>query len=117
MNFYNIFINDFKYSININKLWYYLLSLDSWIFQIMTLQEQGCYNTSYMIVSEYEPGSHRRVLKNLYKIKSRREMDKLEYDQYLSELNIFIDTYSLDHRFTIADICNMHKMWLDKIYQ
>jgi hypothetical protein len=41
-------------------------------------RKAGRYDTSGLIEAQFEPGSRRRVLKNLLGIKSRREMNRVE---------------------------------------
>lgn len=64
----------------------------------------------------YEPGSHRRVLKNLLGITGKREMDQLEGREQVRALEELAASYGKDHRFTAADICRIHTIWLGGIY-
>lgn len=70
-----------------------------------------------LIEAQFEPGSRGRVLKNLLSIKSKREMDRVEAREQLRALEELSNLYNADHRFTSADICKMHKIWLGKIYE
>jgi len=74
------------------------------------------YKTTGLIEAEFEPGSHRRVLKNLLGIKSKRKMDQLEFQEIDRTLKKSITIYELDHQFTAYDICQIHKIWLGNIY-
>lgn len=74
------------------------------------------YDMSGFIEVQFEPGSRGRVLKNKLSIKSKREMDKLEREEQYRAIEELIGIYYRNHRFTAADICNIHKLWLGKIY-
>lgn len=63
-----------------------------------------------------EPGSRGRVLKNLLGIKKKREMDRIEAREQLRALEELASLYDQHHRFTAADICRIHKIWLGPIY-
>jgi len=43
-------------------------------------------------------------------------MDEIEAREQLRVLNEFIGTYDRGHRFSAADICHMHKVWLGEVY-
>jgi cell filamentation protein len=73
--------------------------------------------TPHGIEGEVEQGSRGRVLRNLQGIKSVREMARLESDALIAATTHMIDTTLQDQRFTAADICNLHRVWLGKIYQ
>ncbi len=66
--------------------------------------------------AETEPGSRGRVLRNLLGVRSVREMARLESEALLVATNRLIDETDLNHRFTAADICAMHRLWLGDIY-
>jgi cell filamentation protein len=76
----------------------------------------GRYDTSALEEAQFEPGSRGRVLKNLLGIKSKREMDKVEAREQLRALDELVGIYGPSHRFTSADICKIHKIWLGPIY-
>ena len=44
-------------------------------------------------------------------------MDEIEAREQLRALNEFLGMYERDHRFTAADICQMHEGWLGDIYE
>lgn len=80
------------------------------------MRRKDRYDTADLDESQFEPGSRRRVLKNLLGITSKREMDQLEGREQvraLEELSAFYDT---DHRFMVDDICRIHHVWLGRIY-
>jgi cell filamentation protein len=76
----------------------------------------GRYDVSELVEAQFEPGSGRRVLKNLLGIKRKREMDRVEAREQLRALRELIRMYGKNHRFTAADICRIHKVWLGNIY-
>ena len=74
------------------------------------------YDVSGLMEAQFEPGSRHRVLKNLLGINRKREMDHLEGLEQLRALRELIKIYGKNHRFTAADICRIHKIWLGNIY-
>lgn len=74
------------------------------------------YDTTGLEEDQSEPGSHGRVLKNLLGITSKREMDRIEGREQVRALEKLASLYDKDHRFTAADICRIHKVWLGSIY-
>lgn len=74
------------------------------------------YDVSGLVEAQFEPGSHRRVLKNLLGIRRKREMDRMEGMEQLRALRELIKIYGKNHRFTAADICRIHRIWLKNIY-
>jgi len=75
------------------------------------------YDTSSLPEAQFETGSRGRVLKNKLAIKSKRAMDKIEKEKQLQAIESLSEIYDSTHLFTAADICNIHKVWLDKIYE
>jgi cell filamentation protein len=82
----------------------------------MNMKKHGRYETSLLIEDQYEPGSRKRVLKNIRGIKSKREMDDIESRELLRTTSQLIDMYDSGHRFRAQDICFMHHTWLKDIY-
>src|SRR4030067_1876011 len=80
------------------------------------MKKSGRYNTSALIEDQFEPGSRGRVLKNLLGVKSKREMDEIEAAEHKRALNELLYIYDAGHRFTAADICKIHKVWLGRIH-
>lgn len=80
------------------------------------MQPRDRYDSSDLDESHYEPGSRRRVLKNLRGITSKREMDQLEGREQVRALEDLATFYGKDHRFTAADICRIHTLWLGGLY-
>ncbi len=66
--------------------------------------------------TEFEPGSRGRVLRNLQEIRSAREMARRESEALFLATQQLIDSTELDHKFTAADICRIHALWLGVIY-
>ncbi|MBN1637167.1 MAG: Fic family protein [Deltaproteobacteria bacterium] len=75
------------------------------------------YDTSGMIEDQYEPGTHKRILKNIPGIRKKKELESFETNELHRTTNQLIRTYDRDHRFTAQDICFMHKLWLGSIYE
>ncbi|MDH4227728.1 MAG: Fic family protein, partial [Deltaproteobacteria bacterium] len=75
------------------------------------------YDASGLNEAQFEPGSGKRVLKNLLGIKSKRAMDKIEAAAYMMAIKESAKIYDKGHRFTLKDICKIHKIWLGKIYK
>lgn len=74
------------------------------------------YDVSGMVESQFEPGSGKRVLKNLLGIKTKSDMDRSETIALKQAEEVFIREYGAMHRFSSDDLCWMHKLWLGKIY-
>lgn len=74
------------------------------------------YQTSHLSEDQYEPGSRRRVLKNLLGFNRKREMDLIEAKALFSAHETLFARYSSEHRFRAADVCDIHHTWLGKIY-
>jgi cell filamentation protein len=67
--------------------------------------------------AEFEPGTRRRVLRNVRGIRSVREMAWVESECLIEATQRMIDATQTDQRFTPDDICNMHRMWLGSVYE
>ena len=74
------------------------------------------YDTSGIEENQSQPGSRGRVLKNLLGITNKREMDQIEGREQVRALEDLSALYDTDHRFTAADVCRVHKLWLGPIY-
>ncbi len=74
------------------------------------------YDTSGLPGAQFESGSDDLVLKNLLAIKSKDEMDKIEAVALKEAEEQLFRTFTKEHRFTAKDICNIHKVWLGRIY-
>ncbi len=74
------------------------------------------YDVSGLVESQFEPGSGQRVLKNLPGINKKRIMDRLEAREQLRALDELSKLFGENHCFTAEDICQIHKIWLGRIY-
>ena len=81
------------------------------------MRKSGRYKTTYLIEDQYERGSHGKVLKNRFGITRVREMNRREKEEQLCAMDELTELFDRDHRFTAADICKMHKVWLGSIYE
>jgi hypothetical protein len=80
------------------------------------LQPKDRYDAVDLDENQFEPGSRRRVLKNLLSITLKREMDQLEGHEQVRALEALAASYDQDHQFTAADVCRIHQVWLGRIY-
>ena len=76
----------------------------------------GRYDTSGLVEAQFEPGSQRRVLKNLLGIRHKRAMDRVEAQEQLRAFHEVIRVYGRGHRFRAADVCRIHNLWLNNVY-
>ncbi len=83
---------------------------------IVGLRPRDRYDVTGLAEAQFEPGSRRRVLKNLLGITLKREMDRIEGREQVRALEELTAIYDKDHRFTAADVCRMHQIWLGPIY-
>lgn len=74
------------------------------------------YSTKGLPEAEFEPGSGKRVLKNLPGIKSRRTIDQQEAQSLFNAEKWAFGYFSRNHRFTGTDIQKIHKVFLGRIY-
>jgi cell filamentation protein len=74
------------------------------------------YTTPKGSQSQYQPGSHERVLKNLQGIRRKNQMDQAEYAALLKAQTAWLDRIGPDTRFTAATLCRMHRDWLEPLY-
>lgn len=65
---------------------------------------------------EFEPDSRGRVLRNRLGITRVRDMNEAESQALLIAQDAALDRYDPDHRFTAADVCDLHRLWLGPIY-
>lgn len=66
--------------------------------------------------AEHEPGSRRRVLRNLLGIRRVGDMQQAESEALLMAQQEAVERYADDQRFVAADICDLHRLWLGPIY-
>jgi cell filamentation protein len=81
------------------------------------MAKNGRYSVSGLIEAQYQPGSRNRVLRNLLSITRKRVMDETEAREQKRALKELLSIYTPEHRFKAADICRMHRIWLDGIYE
>ena len=81
------------------------------------MERTGRYDTSGLVEGQFEPGSRRRVLRNLIDINRKRAMDAVESTELLHTTERLISLYDGNRRFNVADLCTMHKEWLGRIYE
>jgi len=81
------------------------------------MKKSGRYDTPGMIEDQYEGGSHGLVLKNIPGIKNVRELEQLETGELVRATEQLTESFTRDHRFTAADICSMHRLWLGPVYE
>jgi cell filamentation protein, protein adenylyltransferase len=79
-------------------------------------RQRDRYDVRGLAEAQFEPGSRRRVLKNLLGIKRKHEMDRVEGREQIRALEELTATYDKDHRFTAADVCRIHRTWLGSVY-
>ena len=80
------------------------------------MRQEGKYDISGLSEAQFEPGSRRRVLKNLLGITKKREMDIVEAREQLRAMADLVRLYDKKHRFTAGDLCAMHRRWFGSIY-
>jgi cell filamentation protein len=80
------------------------------------LKNIGRYDVAGLTEAQYEPGSNEQVLKNRLGITSPKAMDDAEALALERAIVGLVGKYDENHRFTAADICEMHKLWLGEIY-
>lgn len=80
------------------------------------MRKKDRYDTADLDEDQFEPGSRRRVLKNLLHLTSRREMDRVEGQEQVRTLEKLAMVYDKHHCFTAADVCRIHRVWLGSVY-
>lgn len=66
--------------------------------------------------TEFEPGSRGRVLRNRLGIRRVGDMQQAESESLLVVQNWAVARFDSGHRFTAADIRELHRQWLGGIY-
>ncbi len=74
------------------------------------------YDVSGLSEAQYEPGSRQLVIKNMLGIKKKSEINRLEAIALKQAEDALFRKYGVSHCFIARDICQMHKLWLGKIY-
>lgn len=65
---------------------------------------------------QFEPGSRGRVLRNLLGINRARDMAEAESQALEIAQEAALERYGPDHRFSVKDVCELHRLWLGPIY-
>lgn len=81
------------------------------------MKKSGRYKTDGLVEDQYEEGSDGLVLKNLLHIKDKRKIEEIETRELYRVTDDLTEIFDRDHRFTAADICKMHRNWLDSLYE
>lgn len=81
------------------------------------MKKGGRYDVSDLPEAQLEPGSNEQVLKNRLGITSSRQMDEAEARALERATIGLVGKYDERHRFTAADIREIHKTWLGEIYE
>jgi cell filamentation protein len=66
--------------------------------------------------TEFQPGSRGRVLRNLLGLRRVRDITLAESQALQLAQDQAIERYTVDHRFTAEDVCDLHRSWLGAIY-
>lgn len=69
------------------------------------------------IEGEWQPGSGKRVLRNLLNIRLKTEMDRAEATALEAAETRYLGIITDETVFTAELICQMHRDWLGKIYE
>jgi cell filamentation protein len=81
------------------------------------MRKKDRYSTSNFVEDQFEPGSNGKVLKNKLGIRSPEAMEDAEAIALQEATDKLVRKFGADHRFTAADICEFHKIWLEGIYE
>lgn len=81
------------------------------------MKKSGRYKTNGLVEDQYEEGSDGLVLKNLLNINVKQAIDEAETRELYRTTDELTEIYDLNHWFTSADVCSMHRIWLGTIYE
>ncbi|MFH0772634.1 MAG: Fic family protein [Candidatus Omnitrophota bacterium] len=81
------------------------------------MKRRDKYDVSGLSETQFEPGSRKRVLKNLMGIKNKLDMDKIEAVALKQTEDLLFNTYDREDKFSAVDLCKIHKIWLGNIYE
>lgn len=81
------------------------------------MKKDGRYDVSGLREAQFEPGSNDQVLRNRLGIKSPAEMDSVEARALEQATVELVGRYDEEHRFSAADIREIHRCWLGGIYE
>lgn len=74
------------------------------------------YDSSGNIENEYQPGSDGRVLRNKLEISDPELIEALELELFEIAVIWAMENLTVDFRFTIDFIYELHRYWLDLLY-
>ncbi|MEW5797580.1 MAG: hypothetical protein AB1728_01115 [Bacteroidota bacterium] len=72
------------------------------------------YTTDY--TSEYQPGSHHRVLKNQLGITHQKDIEDAELEGYMTAERSMLTIFTSDQQLLLEDINLIHRLFIGKIY-
>ena len=75
------------------------------------------YQREQGIEGEFEPGSHKRVLRNKRGIVRKRDIDVAEYEALVLAQEKQYQTITAETQFTPQLLCAIHRDWLGDIYE
>ena len=75
------------------------------------------YDASGLPEAHFEPGSNGQVLRNRLGITSTQDMDDAETRALAKTMDALVRSYGAAERFTAADLCEWHGIWLGDIYE
>ena len=81
------------------------------------MKSKSRYDVSGISEGQFQPGSRGKVLRNKLGITSKAEMDRVEALALEKSFDGFLHSFDKSRRFTVADICEMHRAWLGEIYE
>jgi len=74
------------------------------------------YDVSGLLENQFEFGSRGKVLRNFLGIKQKDLMDRIESEEQVRAFEEIVGFYGPGHRFKAKDICDIHRLWLRRIY-
>jgi len=80
------------------------------------MTKEGRYSTSGLIEGQFEAGSNEQVLKNLLRVKTPSEMERIETELLFELTDHLLDECDQGERFTSEYILEMHRRWLATVY-
>ena len=83
----------------------------------MAERPPGRYATPQGLEGQWQPGSRGRVPRNLLGIRSRRQIDRAEYEALVAVQAAYLERVTSRTRFTARLLRQMHADWLGGIYE
>ena len=81
------------------------------------MKDEGRYDVADLPEVQFEQGSNGTVLRNLLGITSSDEMEARETDALERATESAVSSYDAMHRFLASDVRNLHRIWLQGIYE